>query len=365
MRIGFDASKIMPPRDGIGTFTASMVRALAEVTADSGDTLHLYPSLHPVALTVLEELLDGRPDHVELARHRVPRTEDVDIFHATSWVRPARYEGPQLMTCYDVTVLSHPRAHVLANRVHCLGGLLDAHLAGDAFLTLSQATAKELRSFLEVAESRIHVVPAAVDERFSPLDSGAAEPALAALGLAPPYVLAVGTREPRKNLGRLLDAWQGLDSTSRDATPLVVVGGAGWGDEAERSRLETAEGVRLLGYVEDDLLPALYSQASAFVYPSLAEGFGFPVLEAMACGAPVITSAVSSLPEVAGDAAMLVDPRNTEALRQALADVLANPAEAERLRTAALARAKTFSWHQSAEALLDLYSRLIERSGDS
>lgn len=364
MRIGFDASKIMPPRDGIGTYTASMVQALAAVTAASGDTLRLYPCLHPIALSVLEELLDGRPDHVELADRRVPSTDDVDVFHATSWIRPPTFEGPLVMTCYDLTVLSHPQAHVLANRVHCLTGLLDAHLAGDAFLTLSQATAKELRSFLEVAESRVHIIPAAVDTRFRPLDAAAAESALAALGLAPPYVLAVGTREPRKNLGRLLDAWQGLDAPCREATPLVVVGGAGWGNEAERARLETAEGVRLLGYVEDDLLPALYAQASAFVYPSLAEGFGFPVLEAMACGAPVITSTVSSLPEVAGDAALLVDPFDTAALRQALASILADPAEAERLRTAALARAQAFSWPQSAASVLGLYRQLLGQPGE-
>jgi alpha-1,3-rhamnosyl/mannosyltransferase len=319
--------------------------------------------LHEVALPVLEDLLDGRPDHVELAATPVPRAGEVDLFHATSWVRPPTFDGLVLMTCYDLTVLSHPRAHVLTNRVHCLTGLLDAHLAGDAFLTLSRATARELQTFLEIAESRIQVIPAAVDDRFQPLDADTAEPALAALGIAPPYVLAVGTREPRKNLGRLLDAWHGLDAAIHSTTPLVIVGAAGWGDDAERSRLETTEGVRLLGHVEDALLAALYARASVFVYPSLAEGFGFPVLEAMACGAPVITSEVSSMPEVAGDAALLVDPLDTDALRQALATVLGDSATVGRLRSASLKRAKDFSWRQTAQAVLGLYDQLLTRQG--
>jgi len=363
VRIGFDASKIMPPRDGIGTYVASLIRALVAPSAADGHELHLFATLHNVALQVLEELLDGRPDHVLLADTPVPRPGAVDLFHATTWMRPPTFDGPLLMTCYDLTVLSHPHTHQLANRAHCLDGLLDALLAGDHFLTLSAHTTRELRKYLEVPAAHIHTVPAAVDARFRPMAPAAADTALARLGIAPPYVLAVGTRQPRKNLGRLFEAWCRLPTPMREATPLVVVGAKGWcgawDGEAERARLETTAGVRVLGYVADELLPALYSQASVFVYPSLAEGFGFPVLEAMACGAPVITSALSSLPEVAGDAARLVDPQSIDALSQALAEVLGDDDETERLRQASRARAQRFSWQRTAREMLTLYTSLV------
>lgn len=359
MRIGIDASKLMPPRDGIGTYVRSVILTLVERAPEH--ELVLYPTLHSIEPRIVEQLFGVRPDNLVLAPHATPRSGDVDVFHATAWHRPSRFDGPVLMTCYDTTVLSHPRAHELANRVHCLGGLLQARLEGDTFLTLSDATAREVESWFEVPADRIEVVPAAVDSRFAAPGPEDQEAVLARFGLRSPYVLAVGTLEPRKNLARLLAAWRDLDSETRDDVPLVVVGGTGWGDPGLVEQLETTEGVRLLGHVADEALPALYAAASVFVYPSLAEGFGFPVLEAMACGTPVVTSDRSSLPEVAGDAALLVDPEDESAIRDAIARVLGDPDTRARLVEASRARARDFSWRRTIEGLLDCYARLAAR----
>lgn len=356
MRIGFDGSKIMPPRDGIGTYVSSLLEALVKAAPD--DQILLYETLHPIDRRIVEQRFGVRPDNLILTEAAAPRPGEVDVFHANGWLRPSDYTGPLLMTCYDLTVLTHGETHRLANRAHCLNGLLDAHRHGDTFLTLAEATARELEHWLEVPRSRIEVVAAAVDSRFrrpSPADT---EQALARLGLRPPYVLAVGTREPRKNLNRLLEAWSGLDSELRSEAPLVVVGGSGWEDPDDAERMARAPGVRVVGFVDDALMPALYSAATVFVYPSLAEGFGFPVLEAMACGTPVITSSVSSLPEVAGDAAILVDPLDVAVLRSALEGLLRDPQAASRRSQASLERAARFSWHEVAERLLACYRRL-------
>lgn len=356
MRIGIDASKMMPPRDGIGTYVGGLIEALAAAAAEH--ELRLFGSLHPLDPLVVEQRFGVLPDNLSIADRPAPRGGEVDVFHATSWLRPSGFDGPLLMTCYDTTVLSHPAAHQLANRVHCLSGLLASHLAGDTFLTLSQATARDLGHWLEVAPERIETVPAAVDARFKAPDEVTRAATLARFGVASPYVLAVGTREPRKNLDRLLDAWQGLPAATREQTPLVIVGGDGWGDPSLSARLGAAPGARLLGHVPDAVLPALYAAATVFVYPSLAEGFGFPVLEAMACGAPVITSNRSSLPEVAGDAAVLVDPEDTAAIRGALAAVLGDAALRARLALASTARAGDFSWPATARAVVACYQRL-------
>jgi glycosyltransferase involved in cell wall biosynthesis len=170
-------------------------------------------------------------------------------------------------------------------------------------------------------------------------------------------VLGVGTLEPRKNLERLIEAWAGMQSEEYE---LVLVGSIGW-DAGAILRRARRRRVRLLGYVNDDDLVALYSLCEAFCYPSLYEGFGLPVLEAMAAGAPVITSSVSSLPEVAGDAAVLVDPRDAQAIRAGLERVLSDARERERLRIAGRARAAQFSWDQTARLTRDVFLRIARQ----
>lgn len=362
--IGFDASKAQGPADGIGTYTRELLRALLPLLGD--DELWLYDLLNPVDFAALGAELGGWPEQVQLRPGGQPAVDGVDLFHSTCSAVPVGFGGPQIFTCHDLTVLSHPECHTVENRVHCLTGILRAHLVDAEFLTISEATAGELQGLLEIPTERIHVVHLAAAPRFERLAEVPTEQLRKRFQVEGPFLLAVGTLEPRKNLGRLLDAYGALPEGLRRRWPLLLVGGEGWHHEhllrqlAERPELAN---VRRLGQVSQEDLLDLYNGADLFVYPSLAEGFGLPLLEAMACGAPVITSAGGATAEVAGDAALLVDPLNTEALHHALETLLGDSTAREALRHRGFARASSFSWKTTAEKTLDLYRQRAPRSG--
>jgi alpha-1,3-rhamnosyl/mannosyltransferase len=224
-----------------------------------------------------------------------------------------------------------------------------------ALACISAATRDDLVRRFPHAAGKATVIPLAADRAFAEPVARPGHPLLER-----PYVLAVGTLEPRKNLERLVAAWSLLPAELRARHDLALVGPRGWEDDAIL-RAAHAAGAKLLGHVSDAELRALYAGAAAFAYPSLYEGFGLPVLEAMAAGAPVVTSSVSSLPEVAGDAALLVDPRDPRAIADALARVLADPALAAWLRAAGRARAAAFSWQRTARETLTLLRGIAGR----
>jgi glycosyltransferase involved in cell wall biosynthesis len=205
------------------------------------------------------------------------------------------------------------------------------------------------------------VTPEGVAKDFRPVPDDEARSIAAGYGLPEGYLLSLGTREPGKNRETILWAMRYLLDHGADPH-LAVVGQAGWGAAAEEElvrNLGLEDRVHFTGYVPQEHLPALYSAAAAFLFPSLYEGFGLPVLEAMACGTPVITSNVSSLPEVAGHAALLVDPRDARALADAVNLVLSDEGVRRRLREAGLARAATFTWRACAEATLAVYRSVL------
>ena len=213
---------------------------------------------------------------------------------------------------------------------------------------ISDATRTDLVRLFPHAAPKASTIPLAADPAFAQPVARPGHPSLAG-----PYVLAVGTLEPRKNLERLVAAWSALGEDARRGNVLALVGPRGWDDDAILRAAHDA-GAVLLGRVSEAELRALYAGCSAFVYPSLYEGFGLPVLEAMAAGAPVVTSSVSSLPEVAGGAALLVDPQDVDAIGGALARVLADDALAAELRRRGLKRARGFSWERTARETLGL-----------
>jgi glycosyltransferase involved in cell wall biosynthesis len=175
---------------------------------------------------------------------------------------------------------------------------------------------------------------------------------------ARPYVLFLGTIEPRKNIDTLLDAWQGF--RLRNDFDLLIAGATGWSSEKTMARLTTAPppGVRYLGYVPEDELPGLTAGATAFIYPSLYEGFGFPVAQSMAAGVPVITSNTSCLPEIAGEGALLVDPRSPAEIQSALEKLLTSPSLQQQLGTAGRARAQQYRWENCARRSLEFFRRV-------
>jgi glycosyltransferase involved in cell wall biosynthesis len=233
-----------------------------------------------------------------------------------------------------------------------------------ALIAVSEATKRDLGELYGIASDRIHVIPEAAAPRFRPVSADRAARVRQRYGLPARFVLAVGTLEPRKNLTRLVHACESL--FAEDAVDaLVLVGGRGWLDSDFYRMLDDSPWkgrVMLPGYIADDDLPAVYAAASVTALPSLYEGFGLPVLEAMACGSPVCTSNASSLPEVAGDAALYFDPLDVEQMTAQLRRVVSDEALAKDLGERGLARASLFSWDRVARETLAVYGRVLGRT---
>jgi glycosyltransferase involved in cell wall biosynthesis len=232
-------------------------------------------------------------------------------------------------------------------------------------IAISENTKKDIIDYFRIDEEKIRVIYLGVDRQFSPQPDTNEVGVLSKYNLPRGYILSVGTLEPRKNILRLINAYKMVASTGEPVPKLVIVGGQGWRNE-DLGKLVRESGladrVVLVGYVPDEDLPTLYRNAAVFVYPSLYEGFGLPPLEAMACGTPVITSNISSIPEVVGDAAILIDPYNTTEIAQAIASVLNNKELRDRLKMNGLVRSNLFSWDKTARETLKLYQEVIEES---
>lgn len=283
------------------------------------------------------------------------------IVHATNpaAVPPVRRGQRLVVTVHDLAFQRFPELFPHNWRWLYRAGLRAAVKRADAILVPSQSTADDLVASTSVPASRVHVTPLAPSLVASDEDS---TQALERLGVVRPYVLSVGTLEPRKNLVRLVRAYR---QVAPDVPHMLVVAGApGWRTEALEAELARPGPGTIVrtGRVSDEELEALYRGADAFAYPSMYEGFGLPVVEAMARGVPTLASNTSSLPQVAGDAALLVDPTDVSEIAESLARLLTETALAEDLRQRGLQRAATFTWAATARATLDVYRRLTGAS---
>lgn len=290
----------------------------------------------------------------------------VDLVHATDHYIPRLRGVPVLATLMDAIPLSHPQwVDYRFRRLKNEAWRRSAHWA-DHVLTISEFSKREIVRWFRVPESRVSVFPLGVDARwFARPGETERQRVRAVYALPERFFLFVGTLQPRKNLERLIRAHGMLPAEMRESCPLVVVGRRGWGCEALVARLESGllPDVRWLQYVPDQDLPAILGQATALAFPSLYEGFGLPVLEAFAAGTPVVASSVTSVPEVAGKAALLVAPEDEGAWCDALRSMIENPPLVERLRTAGEARARQFGWDRSVECLLKVYAQVVAGSG--
>jgi glycosyltransferase involved in cell wall biosynthesis len=275
-------------------------------------------------------------------------TGPVDVVHDAGYVVPPS-KAPLVATVHDLLFLTYPEHYTWHSRAVLRRGLTLARRDATLVICPSKATMDACRA-AGIGSERLRLVPWGV--RVRTLDASDAEEIRGRYGIERPYVLFCGTREPRKNLPRVLEAFRRLDRPGLD---LVLAGPEGWKEDLADGIAALEGRVRSLGFVPPDDLAALYAGAAVAVYPSLAEGFGLPVLEAMAHGVPVVTSAGTATEEVAGDAALLVDPLDTDAIAGAMQRVLDDRELASSLGAAARERAASFTWQRSAALVAAVY----------
>ncbi|NVN98814.1 MAG: glycosyltransferase family 4 protein [Geobacteraceae bacterium] len=292
----------------------------------------------------------------------LPRTaarDDFDLIHSTTHYGtfvPCKYKN--VITVTDVSPLLHPETHGRMQVLYHRYFLPQVLKRADAVITISESSKRDILACCPMPEEKIHAIPLGVDRRFTP-----DEALLNAFAETLPkeYILYIGTLEARKNLPRLLAAY--AIARRKGLSQKLLIGGAkGWRLSSLAAVVDEytlQDHVVFLGYVADEELPTLYARADFFVYPSLYEGFGMPILEAMACGTPVITSDCSSMPEVAGDAALLIDPLNVADIADKMLDLAASPERRALLRSAGLARAALFSWQETARRTTDVYRKVV------
>ncbi len=368
MIIGIDITPITCTPTGIGMYTRHLIQELAAVACPDRfmgfaagirplDQPHIpFPYRRiPVPARLMYEVWNrtGRPFADSMMG-------GLDVFHAVNYVLPPLEKARGIVTIHDLGFLRNqdwfsPKIMKPFKR----SIYRHAHRA-ETVIAVSEATGADVHAFLEVPPERIRIVYEAADKSFYPIPHDlAARRVYETLHIEGPYVLFVGTVEARKNITGLLEAFSRADIRHT----LVIAGGYGWRSREVREhavRLGLNERVRFTGYIPGrSLFPSLYSAADMFVFPSWHEGFGLPVLEAMACGCPVITSDTSSLPEVGGDAAVYVNPGDTDELARKMETLAADENLCAIMAGKGLARSKLFSWRRCAEETLACYHRAV------
>jgi glycosyltransferase involved in cell wall biosynthesis len=285
----------------------------------------------------------------------------VSVFHGTTYSVPARHRAPLVITVHDLALLRHPALGSRGLRAMVDRAVRDFGRA-DRLIAVSEATRADLVDLCGADPARISVIYNGCARDFHPRDRAACLARTERLLGPGPFLLHVGTLEPRKNLPNLIHAFAQLRRERNIPHRLVLAGEPGWGGESladVAADAGVADRVSLPGRVGTDLLPVLYCAADVFVYPSLYEGFGLPVLEAMACGTPVVASDRAALPEITGGCALLIDPTDPDDLARAIGQCLDEPARAASMTAAGLARASQFSWERAAGETLAVYTAVI------
>lgn len=376
MRIGIDYTAAVRQRAGIGRYTRQLVDALLAL-----DSRHEYTMF--AATGGLEREIQYPKPRPNVRLRTIPLSDDwlarlwhrlrlpisvelftgpLDVFYSPDFVLPPTRQATRtVLTVHDLSFERHPDAFVPSLRRYLKRVVPRSIERADRVLADSAHTRSDIISLFHTSPTDVDVLYSGVDPGFHPRrEPGERERLGRRYGIDEwPYILSVGTLQPRKNYVRLIRAFADLEpGIAGPGIQLLIAGGEGWLYEDIVAEAEVHERVRLLGFVEDDHLPALYRQAALFVLPSLYEGFGLPVLEAMASGVPVVCSDASSLPEVAGDAALLVDPLDSDALTDAMARVLENQDLRQGMTARGLAQAAQFTWERAARQLLDTFDSL-------
>ena len=362
LRIGIDLRALVPEPTGIGVATLSILEQLAD-----DPKLEFIGLAHaaPHAAAQLDALgieveIASAPLGVLWQRLRLPRRlakGDLDLFWSPLLTLPPRPAIPAVVTVHDLTPILLPQAHNWKVRLSTRPFMASSLAAAHTVVACSAATAADIERLFPDAAGKTRVIYNGVDPGFRPGEPQEIEATRRGLGLPDGFVLFCGTLEPRKNVLGLLAAWELLKTDRPASPPLVLTGPYGWHSQEAVARIRELEGVgvRHLGRLPRSRLMEVIRAASVFVFPSLYEGFGLPVLEAMASGVPTIASAVSSLPEVTGDAALLVDPNDAREIATSIDSVLAQPELAADLARRGVDRARSFSWRRAADEMREVF----------
>jgi glycosyltransferase involved in cell wall biosynthesis len=379
MRIAIDYTPAIAQNAGIGRYTRSLVDALARL--ESGDEYLLLSADAPTAARPFPSAAALRPHIIRLAGRpigsrrltvlwhhlRLPLPVEmlpgqVDVFHGTDFALPPALGLPRVVTIHDLAFLTHPQ-YATVPLARYLAWVVPRSLRrADAVIAISETTADDIVARYGVARDRITVIMPGVDASFAPvIDRQALATIDARYRLEHPLALAVGTIEPRKRYDYLIAAFAQARQQPGGPRMLAIAGRRGWLYDSVFQAVEehrVANAVRFLDYVPEDDLAALYSTADVLAMPSAYEGFGMPVIEAMACGAPVVCSDGGALPEAAGDAALIVPVDDIASLVDALVVVTSETTRQEAMRARGLARAAEFTWERVARLHLEVYHRV-------
>ena len=367
MRIGIDARKLHD--FGIGTYIRNLLRQLARIDSQTGFVILCRPEDCPAVATLGENfraVAETAGNYSVVEQVAIPlalRRERVTLFHAPHYVLPPLVRCPSVVTIHDCIHLMFPQ--YLPNRAALTYARASIRLAArqaTRVLTVSHSSKRDILRFVDTQPEKIDVIYNAYDERFGiPPREEAIESVRERYQLNDPFVLYAGNVKPHKNLERLIETFHLVRQRGHDQLKLVLIG-----DEISKyaalrravHRYQLHKYVRFVGYLPEETLAVMYRLASVFVFPSLYEGFGLPPLEAMASGTPVVTSNVSSLPEVAGDAAVLVDPYSPESIADGVHRVLSDDVLRDELKVKGPLRAQQFSWAQSVGRIREIYAEV-------
>lgn len=390
-RIGFNATLLSLTPDfraaGIHRYILALLEALAarsDVRLTAFVTEPRARQALPPAVAVWQVPAVARHRAARIAWEQLMlpgalRRSEVSLLHSAAYALPVACPIPAVVTIHDLSPFRMPETLPKVQSAYLRLATRHAVRRADALIAVSHFTARELVELLGADPARVHVVPNGLDPSCRVLPTAAVEAYRARAGLPERFILTLGTLQPRKNLGTLLEAYarfrqrqshasmpESVPDRLTDRVPhLVVAGSSGWGRDDLAARigaLGLADCVHVLGFVPGEDLPALYNAALAFAYPSRYEGFGLPVIEAMACGTPTVVADASSLPEVAGDAALLVAPDDVAGWAEALGAVTENDTRRAEQTALGLARAARYSWARAAEETVAIYESVLARS---
>jgi len=373
MKFAIDIQSAVTQKAGVGRYTRELVENIATIITPPDQLAltyfdfrrHSTPFPVPNAEFSPVRWIPGRIAQLAWRTVHFPPydflTGRADLFHFPNFIIPPLYRGKAVVTIHDLAFMRYPQFAENRNVRYLNRNIHHTARRADAVITVSQFSAHEVGTYLQVPPERVFPIHHGIDARFRRPDEASCRKTLESLGLNRPYLLTVGTIEPRKNIQHLIRVFESLKDFEGD---LVIAGGKGWKTEPIMERIRTsprASSIKCIGYAGDDALPALYAGATVFLLASFYEGFGFPPVEAMACGTPVVSSTGGSLAEVLGEGAAMLDHYEidewTETVRKAIHDTEFRQGLIERGGR----QATLYTWQEAARKTLDVYRQVTAR----